>query len=69
MSVDSLPTNQATAPAFSGRLARSALLLLIPLTLLPLVLMGTAAYFQARSLLLDQANEQLIQPIKTISIL
>ncbi|KAA3643466.1 MAG: GAF domain-containing protein [Chloroflexi bacterium] len=60
MSVDSPPTSPASAAAFSGRLARSALLLLIPLTLLPVILMGTAAYFQARSLLLNQANSQLI---------
>jgi transcriptional regulator with GAF, ATPase, and Fis domain len=47
--VDSAPTRQ-----FRGRLARTMLMILSLVSLLPLILMGSMAYYRARSLLREQ---------------
>ncbi len=44
---------------FRGSLVRAMVLVLVPLSLLPVLLMGSAAYFRSRALLLQQAEEQL----------
>ncbi len=44
---------------FRGSLVRAMVLILVPLSMLPVLLMGGAAYFRARALLIDQVSEQL----------
>ena len=44
---------------FRGRLARTILLVLLPLSLLPLLLVGSAAYFRSYSILREQTINQL----------
>lgn len=44
---------------FHGRLARNILLLLLPLTIVPLIIMGGGAYLRTRNLLYAQATNQL----------
>ncbi len=43
----------------SSSVTRTLLLVLLPLTILPVLLMGASAYFQARALLRDQVASQL----------
>lgn len=45
---------------FRRRLARTMLIVLLPLTLLPVLVMGTSAFFRARNLLREQVSTQLI---------
>jgi transcriptional regulator with GAF, ATPase, and Fis domain/uncharacterized protein YjeT (DUF2065 family) len=56
--VDSAPTRQ-----FRGRLARTMLIILSLISLLPLILMGSMAYFRARGLL----REQIFNLLSTVS--
>lgn len=44
----------------TGRLGRRIALVLLPLVLLPILLMGGAAYLRTREILIDQARQQLI---------
>ncbi|MDH5506331.1 MAG: GAF domain-containing protein, partial [Anaerolineae bacterium] len=50
---------QAPTTRFKGRLARRLLLILVPLSLVPIFLMGGTAYARARALLLEQTSNQI----------
>ncbi|MEK6222118.1 MAG: hypothetical protein N2D54_07695, partial [Chloroflexota bacterium] len=53
------PSTQETN-RFKGKLTRNVLLVLLPLTIIPALLMGIVAYNRARDLLLDQLTKQLV---------
>ncbi|MFC1936604.1 GAF domain-containing protein [Chloroflexota bacterium] len=51
---------QKTSRFRRGRLARTILLLMLPLALVPTFIMGTTAYIRSRTLLLTQITDQLV---------
>ena len=53
---------------FQGRIQRTFLLVVIPLSLLPLIIIGSIVYFQARGLLRDQVQNQANSLLHTLSI-
>ncbi len=52
---------------FRGRIQRTFLLFVIPLALIPLVIVGSIVYFQARNLLINQVNEQTNAYLHTLA--
>ena len=59
MSVDNQPTQDTTIQErFRGRIQRTFLLVVIPLSMLPLIIIGSIVFFRARDLLIDQVHDQ-----------
>jgi len=52
---------------FRGRIQRTFLLILIPLSLLPLLIIGSIVYFQARVLLTNQVHDQSNTSLHTLA--
>jgi HAMP domain-containing protein len=56
--------NSATPRRFKGRLGRRMAIILLPFMLIPVLLMGAAAYFRARDILKQQANAQMTSAVQ-----
>ncbi len=44
---------------FGGRIQRTFLLVVIPLSMLPLLIIGSIIFFRARTLLIEQIHDQV----------
>ena len=68
MSVNNQPPQAATIQErFRGRIQRTFLLVVIPLSMLPLIIIGSIVFFQARDLLIDQVHDQTNTYLHTLA--
>jgi HAMP domain-containing protein len=57
-------SNSATPRRFKGRLGRRMAIILLPFMLIPVLLMGAAAYIRARDILMQQATAQMTSAVQ-----
>jgi len=68
MDADNQPTHSLRSQErFRGRIQRTFLLVVIPLSLLPLLIIGSIVYFQARNLLIGQVHDQSSTYLHTLA--